>query len=180
VAKLLPKYPRLFYRIAGEGELRAELEALTKQLGLKEHVEFLGYVDHDDVKNLMMASHIFVLASVISEDGDEEGPSNVLNEAMASGMPVVGTDQTGFDEVVTDGVSGFLVPERDADALAERLDYLIQHTEQWAEMATAGRENVKEHYDIHKLNLRLTEIYRQLTEDRNSKETLVGSGEQGA
>jgi colanic acid/amylovoran biosynthesis glycosyltransferase len=167
VAKLLPKYPRLFYRIAGEGELRAELEALAAQLGLKEHVKFLGYVDHGEVKSLMMVSHIFVLASVISENGDEEGPSNVLNEAMASGMPVLGTDQTGFNEVVMDGVSGFLVPERDADALADRLDYLIQHPELWMEMARAGRKYVEEHSDTRKLNQRLVEIYRRLMEERD-------------
>ena len=58
--------------------------------------------------------------------------------------------------------SGFLVPERDVDALAEKLLYLIEHREIWPEMGRAGRAYVEERYDINKLNNRLVEIYQQL------------------
>jgi len=166
VARLMPRYPKIFYQIAGDGPLRPELEALACQLGLEKVVTFLGSVEHDEVKSLMMASHIFILSSVTAKDGDEEGLANVLKEALASGMPVVATTHSGFPEVVTDGVSGFLVPERDVDALADRLDHLIQHPELWLEMARAGRESVEEHFDITKLNQGLVEIYQGLVEER--------------
>jgi colanic acid/amylovoran biosynthesis glycosyltransferase len=64
--------------------------------------------------------------------------------------------------VIRDGQSGYLVPERDTDALAEKLGYLIEHPELWPEMGRKGRAYVEEHYDIDKLNDRLIEIYRQL------------------
>ena len=75
---------------------------------------------------------MLVAASVTAADGDEEGIPNVLKEAMASGMPVVGTRHAGIPELVEDGVSGFLVPERDAAALADALERLARAPERWA------------------------------------------------
>jgi colanic acid/amylovoran biosynthesis glycosyltransferase len=63
---------------------------------------------------------------------------------------------------VLDGKSGFLVPERDVDAIALKLQQLILHPEIWPEMGRAGRQFVKNHYDIKKLNDRLVEIYQRL------------------
>ena len=60
-----------------------------------------------------------------------------------------------------DGVSGFLVPERDVDALAERLVYLVEHPEICQEMGVCGRQHVVENFDLHKLNWDLVALYRQ-------------------
>ena len=78
------------------------------------------------------------------------------------GLPVVSTYHGGIPELVEDGVSGFLVPEKDAEAIAQKLSYLIEHPEIWAEMGKAGRKSVKQKYDINKLNDELVEIYQQL------------------
>ncbi len=172
VARLLPKYPNLFYRIAGDGPLQPELEALVRQLGLEKVVAFLGPVERKEVERLMMASHIFILSSVAARNGDEEGIPVTLQEALASGMPVLSSFHSGIPELVINGVSGFLVPERDVDALAERLDYLIQHPELWPEMGRAGRRFVEENYDVRKLNERLVEIYQGLVEERDAMRTL--------
>jgi len=86
---------------------------------------------------------------------------NVLKEAMAMGLPVVSTWHGGIPEIVQDGVSGFLVPERDVDALVEKLQYLIDHPEIWLNMGQAGREYVLTHYEMNGLSDRLVEIYRQ-------------------
>jgi len=69
---------------------------------------------------------------------------NTLKEAMAMGMPVISTLHGGIPELVEDGKSGFLVPERDANAIAQKLNYLIAHPEVWAEMGKAGRSRVEE------------------------------------
>ncbi|HBW30496.1 MAG TPA: colanic acid biosynthesis glycosyltransferase WcaL, partial [Nostoc sp. UBA8866] len=68
----------------------------------------------------------------------------------------------GIPELVTDGVSGFLVPERDAEAIAHKLTYLIEHPELWKKMGKAGRGRVEEKYDMNKLNDELVEIYQQM------------------
>ena len=61
-----------------------------------------------------------------------------------------------------DGISGLLVPERDADAIAEKLDYLARHRHIWADMGRAGRAYVDAHYNLHALNDELVNIYRKV------------------
>jgi len=81
---------------------------------------------------------------------------------MMAGLPIVSTRHSGIPELVQDGVSGFLVPERDVSALVEKLIYLIEHPEIWPEMGRAGRAYVEANYDINKLNDRLVEIYKEV------------------
>lgn len=78
------------------------------------------------------------------------------------GLPVIGTERGGITELVEDVESGFLILERDADAIAEKLSYLIEHPEIWPQMGRAGRARVEEHYNIDKLNDKLVELYRQV------------------
>ena len=78
------------------------------------------------------------------------------------GLPVIGTLHGGIPELVEDGVSGFLVPERDEEAIADKLIYLIQHPELWQQMGFDGRKKVETNYDIDKLNSELVEIYQQV------------------
>jgi colanic acid/amylovoran biosynthesis glycosyltransferase len=100
--------------------------------------------------------------SVTAESGDEEGIPGVIMEAFTQGLPVVSTYHAGIPEVVKDGESGFLVPERDVDALVERLERLIEDPELRLIMGRNGRHFVEEQYDIDKLNDRLVRVYRQL------------------
>jgi colanic acid/amylovoran biosynthesis glycosyltransferase len=62
---------------------------------------------------------------------------------------------------VTDGVNGYLVPERDSEALAERLSHLMRYPETWQTLGTAGRQTVEREFDVNKLNDRLVELYTQ-------------------
>jgi len=86
----------------------------------------------------------------------------VLLEAQASGVPVISTLHCDIPEYVIDGVSGFLVPERNVDSLVERLEYLIMHPQLWAQMGKAGREHVEKDYEIRTQVRKLEDIYRQL------------------
>jgi colanic acid/amylovoran biosynthesis glycosyltransferase len=75
--------------------------------------------------------------------------------------------------LVQDGTSGFLVPERDVEALANKLEYLVEYPGIWPEMGKAGRDYVKKHYDIHRLNDRLVEIFQSfLDRDDYTAKTL--------
>jgi len=150
------------YDIVGDGRLRAELERLVNELGLEKTVTLHGAQPHDVVRELMQESHVFLLPSVTAADGDMEGIPVVLMEALASGLPVISTVHSGIPELIEDGVSGFLVAERDAEALAERVGYLLTHSDTWSEMGRAGRKYVEQHYDIGKLNDRLVEMYAKV------------------
>ena len=127
-----------------------------------EVVKLLGHRDREESIEILAKSHVFVAGSVTALNGDQDGPLNTLKEAMAMGLPVISTQHGGIPELVADGVSGFLVPERDPGAMFDRLAHLIEHPEMWAEMGRAGRAAVEERYDIKKLNDDLIEIYRGL------------------
>jgi len=153
---------RAEYRVFGDGPLRESLMALTAELGLHEQVLFQGRQGQEAVREGLAQADVLVAASVTAADGDEEGIPNVLKEAMASGMPVVGTRHAGIPELVEDGISGWLVPERDVAALAAALARLAAEPERWASMGRAGRAKVEREYDIHRLNDRFAGMLETL------------------
>jgi colanic acid/amylovoran biosynthesis glycosyltransferase len=153
------------YEVAGDGPLRASLEALRDRMGLGHQVRLLGWATPAQVREALDRAHLLVAASVTASDGDEEGIPNVLKEAMASGLPVVATRHGGIPELVEDGVSGLLVPERDGGALADRVGYLAAHRETWAALSAAGRARVEREYDIERLNDRLVAMFTELIND---------------
>lgn len=162
IAKLAKTNSRIEYNIIGDGPLMNPLQERIKELGVESTVKLLGWKQQDEVVEILNNSHILLAPSVISKDGDQEGIPVVLMEAMAMGLPVVSTLHSGIPELVKDGVTGFLAPERDVDALADKLNYLIEHSELWIEMGQAGRKHVEEHYNINKLNDNLVKIYKNL------------------
>lgn len=161
VAQLIPDYANLTYQIIGDGPLKAELAQLIDELGVKDSVQLLGWKTQPEIKEILAKAHLFMAPSVTAADGDRDAPINVLKEAMAMGLPVISTDHGGIPELVRDGISGYLVPERDAPGLAEKIKTLIEHPEQWTQLAQAGRMEVETHYNINQLNDRLVEIYHQ-------------------
>ncbi|RKY24796.1 MAG: colanic acid biosynthesis glycosyltransferase WcaL [Planctomycetota bacterium] len=162
VANLLKRYPYITYKIVGDGPLRPEMADLIEKLGVGERVNLLGWRQREEVVELFRWGDILLAPSVTSQDGDREGIPVVLMEAMAQGLPVISTWHAGIPELVQDGQSGFLVPERNADALAEKLEHLVKHPDSWSAMGKAGREYVERHHDIDKLNDRLMQLYRRL------------------
>lgn len=151
------------YELAGEGPLREHLEAECRRLGIGERVRFLGWQSQEQVREALERADVLIAASVTAENADEEGIPNVLKEAMAVGVPVVSTRHGGIPELVEDGVSGVLVPERDPEALAAQLAELAAHPERRAELAAAGRVRVERDYDIERLNDRLVTLFAGLS-----------------
>lgn len=170
--RLAEEYESLRYTIVGDGNLRTHLEGLIHTLGLDGRVVLLGWKTQRDVQRLMAESHVFVCPSVTCANGDQEAQGLVLQEAQAAGLPIVATDIGGIPESVVPGRSAFLVPEKDSDALAERIECLVEHPEMWPEMGRAGRAYVEAKYDIERLNDRLVQIYRELVEDRCSRTSM--------
>jgi colanic acid/amylovoran biosynthesis glycosyltransferase len=158
VARLCERHPHIRCDIAGDGPLRKKLEELVGQLALRQSAVFHGPVGSVAVRQLMQDAHLFVLPSVNIE-GDQEGQGLALQEAQASGLPVIATEHGALPEGMLPGESGLLVPERDVDALAEKLSFLIEHPELWPEFGRKGRAFVEARYDIRDLSRRLVEIY---------------------
>jgi colanic acid/amylovoran biosynthesis glycosyltransferase len=159
VAALLSKGEQIEYRVVGDGLLRGSLQQMIERMGVERQIKLLGWKTHEDVKRLLEESHVMVAPSLTSDGGDQEGIPNAIKEAMATGLPVISTFHSGIPELVTDGVTGFLVPERDAASLSASLEYLIKHPRVCSEMGLAGRRQVEQKFDTHRLNKELEELY---------------------
>ena len=162
VANLVKKYPHLEYQIVGDGYLRDKLHGLIEKLKVAGHIKLVGWKRQEEVMNLLESSDLLLAPSVASKNGDEEGIPVVIIEALGGGLPVVSTYHAGIPEVVEDGQSGFLVPERDVEALAKKLQAFIEQPALRSEMGRKGRKFVEEHYEIEALNNRLARIYERL------------------
>lgn len=164
VAQLLAQGRRVSYTIVGEGPLREQLARLVDELGVAGAVQLVGAKAHREVLEMMRDAHILIAPSVTAADGDEEGIPNAIKEAMAIGLPVIGTRHAGIPELVQDGVSGFLVPERNPGALAERLARLVDNRAVWLSFSRAARLRIEREYDIDRLNDELVTLYRALAQ----------------
>ncbi len=181
VAKVLKIYPNIEYTIIGDGYLREDLQQLIDSLNIANKVKLLGWKNQVEIIDILNNSDIFVAASITGKDGNQDAPVNTLKEAMVMGLPVIATLHGGIPELVKDGISGFLVPEKDSDAIAEKLIYLVEHPEIWSQMGQAGRAYVESNYDMNKLSDELVKIYHQVvmnsSHDQEPVLTATGSYE---
>ena len=159
MGKLRLKYPDFHYFIVGDGTLREELERQIKELNLADHVSLLGWKTGESLRQLYNEADVFLLSSVRSSQGDTEGQGLVLQEAQAIGLPIVCTDHNGFSEGIVPGVTGFLVPEYDSDAIADKLDEVLRDPAFRRSAAVEGWRFVKSEYDLSRRNDCLVELY---------------------
>ncbi len=164
IAQLWKTHKNINYHIYGNGPLKESLETLIRQLNLEKAVRLFSERERDEIAKILEDYDILLAPSMTASDGDQEGIPNVLKEAMAAGVPVVSTYHSGIPELVEDGVSGFLVHEKDICALAEKIDYLINHPEIWAGIRLAGRAVIEERFNLLYLNNELLKIYKRLTD----------------
>jgi colanic acid/amylovoran biosynthesis glycosyltransferase len=146
--------------IIGDGPLRKTLERQARELG--DRVRFLGALPPDEAALWMRRASVLAAPSLTAADGDAEGLPNVVVEAAASGLPVVGTKHSGIPEAIEDGVSGFLVPEGNAEALAARLADVLGSEPMRGEMGAAARRLAERKFSRQMLTERLESIYDEV------------------
>jgi glycosyltransferase involved in cell wall biosynthesis len=161
-ATVARKYDRVRLLIIGDGPLRRQLHALTVSLGMRDRVEFLGAVPHVAVLSWMRKAAMLVLPGIRTATGREEGLGMVLLEAAATGLPIVGSRVGGIPECMLEGKTGFLVPERDEDALARRMAELLEDPVRRHRMGAAGRALVEDRFDIDQQTAVLENYYDSL------------------
>lgn len=163
IAKLSAKYPQIEYVVVGDGDLRRKLEFLIEELRVGQQVKLLGWQEKSAIKEILNYSDILLAPSVTAKNGDQEGIPVVLMEAMSIGLPVISTLHSGIPELVQDGSTGFLVPEKDVDAICNKIDYFINHPEFIYSMGKKGSEYIEQNYNIHLLNKQLDETFHQVS-----------------
>ena len=153
------RVPQARFLIVGEAEphdaeYRRGLEAYAARLGLGRRLVFTGL--RMDVPDVLAEVAVSVLPSL------SEGLSNVLLESMAAGVPVVATRVGGNPEVVQDGVTGFLVPPRDAPGLADAISRVLEERDLAHQLGRAGRARVVARFSIHDMVRQTEQLYEAL------------------
>ncbi len=146
--------PRLELALAGDGPLRADLEALARRLGIGRRVRFLGRRDH--LERIYPAFDVFVLSSL------REGSPNVLFEAMACGVAAVATEVGGVPEIVEHDGCGLLVPAADPAAIADALGRLAGDPALRSRLGAAARARVEAELTIDRMVERHQALYERL------------------
>lgn len=142
--------------IVGDGPMRDELHRYLADHDVLDMCWFAGA--RDDIADLLRCLDVFVLPSL------NEGISNTVLEAMASGLPVVATDVGGNPELVANDVTGVLVPVADADALASALEQYSGDREMIATHGAAARERAEREFSLERMVEKYLSIYDALTE----------------
>jgi colanic acid/amylovoran biosynthesis glycosyltransferase len=156
---------RFEYHLVGDGPDRAMLERLRDELGLGAVTTMHGSLTREQSQAVLSRCHLYLAPSVTAHDGDQEGTPVALMEAMAVGLPVLSTLHSGIPEMIEDGVSGFLVPERDDSTLADRIVKLASEPALWPAFGRAARETVTQRYSIGTSNDNLSALLTRLAGD---------------
>jgi glycosyltransferase involved in cell wall biosynthesis len=143
--------------IAGEGEMKEELEQLSSKCGTGLDMKLMGQVE--DTPEFLRALDVFAFPS------HSEGRSNALLEAMAMGLPIAAGDIPGNRELIEDGRTGLIFPIREPEALADKLEQLLAGPEAAAGMGRAAQERVKNHFDQERALDRLIECLQGLIDE---------------
>jgi glycosyltransferase involved in cell wall biosynthesis len=142
--------------------MREDLEKLATELGVREAIEFRGFLSQKDLAALYRESHVFVHPSEVTEDKNQEGVPNSMLEAMATGLPVLATRHGGIPEAVTHERHGFLVPERDVDALHAAMRQLTADAELCYVFGQAASRQVREEFELSRAIDQLESIYDEV------------------
>ncbi|MBP5248098.1 MAG: glycosyltransferase family 4 protein [Fibrobacter sp.] len=159
-AKLLD--PQKFeVRIVGKGNLTESLKEFAQKISV-ENVTFTGPLSPDDLRKEYLQSNCFVLPAIVDSKGDTEGLGVVLIEAMQYGLPVVASNVGGIPDVVVNGETGILVPEKDPEALAQAFQKLEKDPAYEAELLKGAEKRIDECFCWEKIAQKQIEIYKKL------------------
>lgn len=142
------------FLMVGDGPSGDELKAHAKKLGLNDTVKFTGWKNQDETLCLINSFDLFVLPSLW------EGMPNVVMEAMSLGKPVIAT--TSAVELITDKVTGLLIPPADAETLAESIIWVMEHPEESKAMGKKAKQFIEENYSIDKMVHKTESVYEKL------------------
>lgn len=159
--------PEVELVVIGDGPLRATLEQLASKT--LRYYRFLGVQPPDRVRAWMNRAKVFSVPSTTASSGDAEGFGMVFAEAQAMGLPIASFAAGGVPEIVAHGKTGFLVSERDWEALARHILLLLKVGALWHRFSAAGQSRARALFDVRKQSAILEQVYKRLL-----RETEIG------
>jgi glycosyltransferase involved in cell wall biosynthesis len=151
------------HRAPLEPEVGPELQRAVSELGLEQRVHLAGSMSQAQLFEEYRRASAFCLPCRVADSGDRDGIPNVMVEAMACGLPVVGTDVSGLPELVVPGENGLLVPPEDSEAVAEALARLYLDPDFARALGRRAETTVRERFDGDRLAGELATLFREAT-----------------
>lgn len=145
--------PKVHYLICGRGPELDNLKNLAKELGVENQIHFLGF--RTDIKDLSKVADIFLFTTL------QEGMPRSMMEAMASGLPCIASKIRGNVDLLEEGIGGYLVPAKEENAVADRLNRLVENPDLRERMSKINLERIKG-FDIGVVKSRMEEIYKEV------------------
>ncbi|MDT4332542.1 glycosyltransferase family 4 protein [Methylomonas sp. MED-D] len=161
------KHTQARLHIVGDGDKAAEWKALAQTLGIEASVSFHGVVTNEQLEQLYREADVFVLPSIVDSRGDTEGLGIVLVEALAYLTPVVACDVGGISDVIRDGETGLLVPQRDAKALTDAVLKVLENPELAERLVNAGAAHARTYFDWRRIIDALSNVYGSVTREKS-------------
>lgn len=158
-ARVQARIPDSLLKIAGAGTQRENLERLAAALGIEDSVDFVGYVEQDDMPNFLTSLDVFAMPS------REEAFGVASLEAMACRVPVVASKIGGNREILRDGMFGVMFESEDVEGLADGLISLAENESLRKQLGSAARKRVVEHYDIMATTSMMIDLYERVVEE---------------
>jgi glycosyltransferase involved in cell wall biosynthesis len=144
---ILKEYPAAKLTVVGDGQEKGNLIKLTADLGIQDQVRFVGPVANSKLPGFYQHSDIVIFPSVVAADGDREGFGLVVAEALGCTRAVVVTDLPAMQDIVTNGKTALVVPQKSARHLAEAVNRLLKEPELARRLGQAGRDSVVSKFD---------------------------------
>jgi glycosyltransferase involved in cell wall biosynthesis len=147
--------------ITGDGHCRQEWEALARELGVDGAVRFAGFVANEELSSLFRSCTLYVHPAIYDSKGDTEGQGVVLVEALSNCKPVVACKVGGIVDVIKDGETGLLVPEKNPEAIAAAVLRLLNDPDYAQRLGGQGYAHAQNHFDWDRIMDQYDAIYRK-------------------
>ena len=147
--------------LAGDGPLMKKLKRLTRSMGLADRIFFPGFVTYERISELFHSADVFVMPSIVHSSGDRDGIPTVIMESLLHRVPVIATDVSGIPEMIEDGVTGLLIPQKDSAALAQAIIDLAKDRKNAIRMAELGRARVFEKFNPVENHANVFRLFKQ-------------------
>lgn len=162
------KCPGFKCKIIGSGPLKDALQAQIDRNGLANHVQLVGVMKQEEIRDLLSSAAFFVLPSVVTSKGDMDGIPVALMEAMATGLPVISTSVSGIPELIHNGLNGLIVKPEDPVELSEAMWKMLDHDKS-NNYAKRARETIESEFSISIETEKLYKLISQSIDKRLSR-----------
>lgn len=164
--KVSQKKKNVFLVMVGDGDLKHNLEMLSLKLKIENNVRFVGNIERDKIGLFYNVADIFIMPSIKDEQGNIDDRPVALLEAIACGKPVVATNFPGNSLSIKDSVSGFLVPQKNIDAMSSAILRLIKSDSLRRSMSYEAKKIAREQFDMVEVGKKNTELFKSMIKNK--------------